>query len=112
MSPQPSEPEGDVAKLVADAFGGVDGFRERFKKSGTGQFGSGWVWLVLRAGKMEVLSTSNANLPLTMEGVTPLLTCDVWEHAYYLDYQNKRGDFLDAFLDHLIDWHAVERRLG
>ena len=77
--------------------------RDRFKAAALGQFGSGWTWLVRKGGALEIVSTGNAETPLT-EGLTPLLTLDVWEHAYYLDYQNKRDAYIDAYLDRLINW--------
>jgi len=90
------------AKLEED-FGSFDSFKEEFAKAGMGQFGSGWVWLVLNEGKLEIVKTPNAENPLT-DGKTPLMVCDVWEHAYYLDYQNKRADFLKAFVENMVNW--------
>ncbi len=97
-------PKGDLYAVLKDSFGGFDSFTEAFSKAGKSQFGSGWAWLVARNGKLSVCKTSNADTPLTDEGVTPLLTMDVWEHAYYLDYQNKRPDYVAAFLEHLVNW--------
>lgn len=97
-------PSGDLAKAVDDAFGSFDAFKEEFKNAGATQFGSGWAWLVLgKDGKLAVKKTPNAECPLTA-GDTPLLTMDVWEHAYYLDFQNRRPDYMGAFLDHLVNW--------
>jgi len=96
-------PTGDLAQAIDDAFGSLDGFKEAFKTAGLTQFGSGWAWLVSRDGKLEIAKTPNAECPLT-SGATPIITCDVWEHAYYLDYQNRRPDFLDTFLNKLINW--------
>lgn len=97
------EPTGELAeKMVAD-FGSIDQFKEAFKAAGTGQFGSGWAWLVLENGTLKVTKTLNAENPLHL-GQTPLLTMDVWEHAYYLDYQNRRPAYADAFLANLINW--------
>ena len=90
--------------------GGPDKFRETFLKAATGQFGSGWAWLVLDRGKPKVVATANAMTPIA-QGQTPLLTCDVWEHAYYLDYQNRRESFVGAFLDHLVNWNLVAAQL-
>ena len=101
------DPSGPLAKAINDRFGDSSGFREAFKKSARGQFGSGWTWLVRTAGGIDITSTGNAETPLT-DGVTPLLTLDVWEHAYYLDYQNKRADYVDAFLANLINWEFAE----
>jgi Fe-Mn family superoxide dismutase len=97
------KPDGALAKAIDDAFGGLDKFKEEFRKAGAGQFGSGWVWLVKDGDKLKIVSTGNAETPLT-GSATPILTCDVWEHAYYLDYQNRRPDFLQAFLDSLVNW--------
>ncbi len=97
------EPEGVLGEAITARFGGLAGFRDKFKAAALGQFGSGWTWLVRRAGVLDIVSTGNAETPLT-DGMTPLLTLDVWEHAYYLDYQNKRDAYIDAFLDKLINW--------
>ena len=104
-------PTGDVASLINDAFGGYDGFKEAFATAGATQFGSGWAWLVLRDGKVEVTKTANAETPLTESGVTPLLTMDVWEHAYYLDFQNKRPAYITTFLDNLVNWDFANANL-
>lgn len=96
-------PAGVLAEVIDKRFGGVDGFREQFKASALGQFGSGWTWLVRNGGSLGIVNTGNAGTPLT-DGATPLLTLDVWEHAYYLDYQNQRGAYVDAFLERLINW--------
>ena len=93
------------------AFGGYEKFRETFLRTAVAQFGSGWAWLVIDGDRLAITSTSNADNPL-MEGKIPLLTCDVWEHAYYLDYQNRRADFVTVFLNHLIDWDHVALRLA
>ncbi|MGF1594952.1 MAG: superoxide dismutase [Kiloniellaceae bacterium] len=104
MSPQGGgKPSGELAQAIDKAFGGLDKFKEQFKAAGVGQFGSGWVWLVRDGGELKIVATGNAETPLT-KGQTPLLTCDVWEHAYYLDYQNRRPDFLQTFLDKLVNW--------
>lgn len=104
------EPDGDVARRLREAFGGYAEFRKKFAAAATSQFGSGWAWLVLVDGKLAVTSTPNAENPL-VTGQVPLLTCDVWEHAYYLDYQNQRQAFVDAFLAYLVNWKDVEARL-
>ncbi len=104
MSPSGGgEPSGPLAEAISARFGDLDGFRTEFKKAALGQFGSGWTWLVRSADGLEIVSTGNAATPMT-EGLTPLLTLDVWEHAYYLDYQNKRDAYIDAFLNELINW--------
>jgi Fe-Mn family superoxide dismutase len=105
------KPGGDVAAALDTSFGGVDKFKEEFKKAATTQFGSGWAWLVLDQGKLKITKTANADLPMA-HGQKALLTCDVWEHAYYLDYQNRRPDFVQAFLDHLVNWDAVAQHLA
>ncbi|MFH1442190.1 MAG: superoxide dismutase [Candidatus Omnitrophota bacterium] len=96
-------------KLKAD-LGGYDKFIEEFKNAGLSQFGSGWVWLVLKEGELEIMKTSNADTPI-VHGLKPLLTADVWEHAYYLDYQNKRGEYLDVYIKNLINWDFVNSLL-
>jgi len=101
------EPNGALAEAINARFGNLAGFREKFKAAALGQFGSGWTWLVRRGGTLEIVSTGNAETPLT-DGSTPLLTLDVWEHAYYLDYQNKRDAYTDAYLDRLINWAFAE----
>lgn len=96
-------PDGALGEAIDAAFGSFEAFKEQFKTAGVGQFGSGWVWLVKDDGALKIVTTANAETPLT-EGQVPLLTCDVWEHAYYLDYQNRRPDFIQSFLDHLANW--------
>ncbi len=100
------EPEGEVKKAVDRDFGSTEKFFAAFKEAATTQFGSGWAWLVFDAGKLKVIKTSNAINPIA-GGQSALLTCDVWEHAYYLDYQNRRPDFVEAFVQHLINWEFV-----
>lgn len=101
---------GDVADLLTRDFGGWDKFREEFIKVGMGQFGSGWAWLVIEGGKGKIVPTPNAGTPLTTPA-KPLLTADVWEHAYYLDHQNRRDTFLEVFCDKLINWEFVAKNL-
>ena len=98
-----SEPVGRIRDLIEDEFGDIDTFKKEFRAAATSQFGSGWTWLVLDAGNLRIMSTTNADSPIGTH-MTPLLTLDVWEHAYYLDYQNERARYVDAFLDKLIDW--------
>ncbi len=105
------EPTGQIATLIKESFGGLDAFKNEFKTTAVGQFGSGWGWLVLDGGKLKVTKTANADLPL-VHGQTAVLTCDVWEHAYYLDYQNRRPDFVQAFLDHLVNWDFANANLA
>lgn len=94
------------AKVDSD-LGGYDKFREAFIEAGKGQFGSGWAWLAMKDGKLEIMKTPNGENPL-VHGGTPLLGVDVWEHSYYIDYRNARPKYLEAFVDHLINWEYVE----
>jgi len=103
-------PSGDVAAAIDASFGSMDKFKEEFKNACVTQFGSGWGWLVADGGKLSVMKTPNAENPMA-HGKTALLTCDVWEHAYYLDYQNRRPDFVQAFMDSLINWDFVAENL-
>lgn len=97
------EPKGEMLQKINKDFGSYDKFREEFKAAALGQFGSGWVWLVEDNGKLAIVKTSNADTPIARK-IKPIINLDVWEHAYYLDYQNRRADFADAFLDHLVKW--------
>ena len=106
------KPTGAIADKIDADFGSYEEFAKQFKAAGGGQFGSGWAWLVLKDGKLEIRKTPNAETPLTEAGVTPLLTMDVWEHAYYLDYQNSRPGYMDAFIDNLINWDFVNQNLS
>ena len=99
-----------VSNTIDDQFGGLDTFRKQFKESAVAQFGSGWTWLIADGDTLAIVSTSNADSPLTTD-TKPLLTLDVWEHAYYLDYQNSREKYVDAFLEHLINWDFVQTNL-
>lgn len=99
-------PSGEIANKLKADFDGYDKFAEEFKKASLGQFGSGWVWLVVKDGRLAVMKTSNADTPIA-HGLKTLLTIDVWEHAYYLDYQNKRGDYIDNYVRNLINWDFV-----
>ena len=99
-----------LAKIDAD-LGGFDKFKEDFKNAAVTQFGSGWAWLVEEGGKLKITKTANADLPMA-HGQKALLTVDVWEHAYYLDWQNRRPDFVQCFLDNLVNWDFVEANLG
>jgi Fe-Mn family superoxide dismutase len=104
------KPTGDVASAIDKAFGGLDKFKTQFKEAAVTQFGSGWAWLVSDKGALKITKTANADLPMA-HGQKALLTVDVWEHAYYLDYQNRRPDFVQAFLDHLVNWEFVAQNL-
>ena len=97
------DPSGPLADAIVDRFGSVQRFRDDFKAAALAQFGSGWTWLVRTDAGLDIVSTGNADTPL-VHGVTPLLTLDVWEHAYYLDYQNKRDAYVEVFLSKLINW--------
>ncbi len=112
MKPQGGgAPTGDLAKKIDAAFGDLGTFKAKFKEAALTQFGSGWAWLVLTMeGKLEITKTANAVNPMAL-GQRALLTCDVWEHAYYLDYQNRRADMVQAFLDHLVNWDFAARNL-
>lgn len=102
------EPSGELADAIDDAFGSFDAFKEEFKNTATSQFGSGWGWLCVDGnGGLKVLSTANQDSPL-MNGLTPILGVDVWEHAYYLHYQNRRPDYVDAFWD-VVNWEQVAK---
>jgi Fe-Mn family superoxide dismutase len=102
-------PSGALATAISGAFGSFDAFKEQFAKAATTRFGSGWAWLSVSAGKLTVESTANQDNPL-MEGRTPILGLDVWEHAYYLHYQNRRPDYIAAFWN-VVNWDEVARRL-
>ena len=104
-------PSGAVAQAIDRDLGGLAKFKDDFKARAVGQFGSGWAWLVASGGKLSITGTPNAGTPMT-DGQTALVTCDVWEHAYYLDFQNRRPDFVQAFLDHLINWDFVAQNLS
>ena len=110
LKPGGSTLEGAVKTAIEAKWGSVDAFKAEFEKGGLGRFGSGWVWLVKKAGAVEIMSTPNQDSPL-MDGIAPLLGCDVWEHAYYLKYQNKRADYLKAFWN-LVNWDDVEKRFA
>ena len=100
------DPYGPLADALFRSFGDVDGFRRMFRMEAAQHFGSGWIWLVVDRGRLRLTTTDNAQLPLT-RGQTPLVTLDLWEHAYYLDYRNERDRYVEAFLEHLIDWDFV-----
>ncbi|GHF27886.1 superoxide dismutase [Kordiimonas sediminis] len=105
------KPSGALAEKIDADFGSFDAFVDAFKTAGATQFGSGWAWLVLKDGKLEVTKTANAECPLT-DGATPLLTMDVWEHAYYLDFQNRRPDYIATFLESLVNWDFAAANLA
>jgi len=103
-------PGGDLAAAIDSAFGSFEDFKAKFKEAGIGQFGSGWAWLVKDGDGVAIAKTPNQDSPIS-EGKTPLLGCDVWEHAYYLKYQNKRPDYIDAFWN-VVNWDYVAQRLA
>lgn len=100
------KPDGELAKKIDEDLGGFDKFKEDFKKAALGQFGSGWAWLVLDNGKLAIVSTPNQDNPIS-QGKKPLLGIDVWEHAYYLKYKNKRADYIDSWWN-VVDWKKIE----
>lgn len=104
-------PPAQLAQRIDASFGSFDNFRKEFAATAVGQFGSGWGWLVLDEGKLKCIRTPNAETPFTRRQ-KPLLTSDVWEHAYYLDYQNRRADYVNAVIDELLNWEFAARILG
>ncbi|MBC8072901.1 MAG: superoxide dismutase [Deltaproteobacteria bacterium] len=111
MKPQGGgQPKGAIAEAIDRDFGGYDKWKSEFAAAATSRFGSGWAWLVADGGKLSIVTTSNADTPLR-EGKTCLLTLDVWEHAYYIDYRNARPNFISAFLDHLVNWDFANANL-
>lgn len=111
LTPNQGDMPAALKAKIEEDFGSVEAFKDEFKSAGGAQFGSGWAWLVQdQQGKLKITRTPNAENPLS-EGLTPLMTCDVWEHAYYLDYQNARPDFLDTFLNELANWDFVAENM-
>jgi len=100
----------ELENRINSDFGSIDQFKEAFVQAGTTQFGSGWAWLAIDNGKLVVTKSANASNPL-VDGMKPILGCDVWEHSYYIDYRNKRPDYLKAFLDNLVNWEFVTSQL-
>lgn len=103
-------PSGRLMAMIEKSFGGFDKFKAAFLAAAVSQFGSGWAWLIQDGDALKIVKTSNADTPIA-HSQTPLLTCDVWEHAYYLDFQNRRADFVQAFLDHLANWDFAASQL-
>jgi Fe-Mn family superoxide dismutase len=103
-------PGGEIAKRIDDAFGSFEAFKEQFKQAGVTQFGSGWAWLAVQGDQLKVMKTPNGENPL-VHGMRPILGIDVWEHAYYVDYENRRPDYIAAFLNSLVNWDEVEAEL-
>jgi superoxide dismutase, Fe-Mn family len=105
------KPTGKLATMIDAAFGGYDNFKKELSATTVSQFGSGWGWLVVDGGALKIVKTANAEVPFT-KGQKPLLTIDVWEHAYYLDHQNKRAAYVDAVIDKLLNWDFAAQNLG
>ncbi|WP_341792696.1 MULTISPECIES: superoxide dismutase [unclassified Rickettsia] len=103
-------PTGKILELINKDFGSFENFREQFKTAAIGQFGSGWAWLIYHDNKLQIIKTANAETPI-VNGMKPIIACDVWEHAYYIDYRNKRPDYVDIFIKHMINWEFAERNL-
>ena len=103
------EPTGRLMEMIKSDIGSFEDFKDEFKKAATGRFGSGWAWLVMDGDKLKITSTPNQDNPIS-DGLKPILGLDVWEHAYYLKYQNLRGDYIDAWFN-VVDWKKVEERL-
>lgn len=110
LAPGSGKPEGEIARRIDAELGGYDKFSKDFAQAAIDCFGSGWAWLAERGGKLEILATSNADNPLT-RGATPLLTIDVWEHAYYVDYENRRPEFVKAVIEKLLNWRWAQQQL-
>jgi superoxide dismutase, Fe-Mn family len=104
------QPTGKLLEMICAVFGTFEAFKNAFVTAGVGQFGSGWVWLIQEGETVKIIKTSNADTPVAY-GQQALLTCDVWEHAYYLDYQNRRKEYVTAFLDGLVNWEFAASRL-
>jgi superoxide dismutase, Fe-Mn family len=111
MTPKGGAPDGKLKEQIDADFGGLDKLKTELATAAKTQFGSGWAWLVMDGGKLKVMKTSNAENPL-VQGKTPLLTIDVWEHAYYLDYQNLRPNYVTAVLDHLLNWEFAAKNMA
>lgn len=109
MTPESKEPSGDIKSAIEKNFGGMNDFKQNFTDAAGSRFGSGWAWLVLKNGKLEIYSTANQDSPL-MQGDTPILGLDVWEHAYYLNYQNERAKYIEAWWN-IVNWEQVGRNL-
>lgn len=111
LTPRPTEPSGELRAAIERAFGSLETFKEEAKARGEGHFASGWLWLIAdRRGAVSLADLHDADTPIKDEGATPILVCDLWEHAYYLDYKNERGRFLDAFLNQLANWEFAQQQ--
>ncbi|MBV8032463.1 MAG: superoxide dismutase [Betaproteobacteria bacterium] len=111
LSPQPTKPEGALLKKIDEAFGGYEALTKQLATAASGQFGSGWAWLIHRAGKLEVVPTANAETPMA-KGIACLLTLDVWEHAYYIDYRNDRDSYLKKVIAERLNWKFAAENLS
>lgn len=111
LSPEKQKPTGKLEDMIKQDFGSVDDLLAKFKAEAVGHFASGWAWLILNNGKLEITSLHDADTPIAHEGMKPLLTLDVWEHAYYVDYRNARPDYVDALLKNAINWEFVAQNL-
>jgi len=111
MTPGGSTPDGDVEKAIAEGFGGLGQLKAKFVEEGAGHFGSGWVWLIAEGGALKIISTHDGEDTLDRQGVVPVMVCDLWEHAYYVDYRNDRKGFLEAWFDALPDWSFAGHQL-
>lgn len=111
FTPDKTAPSERMRSLLDRDLGGVEGFNKRFKDEAVGHFASGWAWLVMRGDRLDVISTHDADSAIAHDGVEPLLVLDLWEHAYYLDYQNRRPDFVESFLANTINWKFAEANL-
>ena len=110
-APGRAQPSGALAQRIDADLGGLEKFKQQFAQAAIDCFGSGWAWLVERNGKLEITATSNAMTPIA-QGITPLLTIDVWEHAYYVDYENRRPEFVGAVIDKLLNWEFAEKQMA
>ena len=109
--PQGQRPTGQLAQMIDDEYGSVDQLLAALKQEAVGHFSNGWAWLVLDGGKLKILSLHDADTPVVRDGLKPLLTLDVWEHAYYIDYRNRRPDFAEGVLANIVNWEFVARNL-
>jgi len=112
MTPENAQPSSALKSAIGHAFGGIEAFKDAFVEEGFNHFGSGWAWLVTGSDGLKVISTHDADDTLIRDGLFPLLVCDLWEHAYYLDYKNDRKAFLERWLDEVANWAFVERQLA
>lgn len=104
------KPSGHLLQMIETSFGNFENFSNQFKQASVSQFGSGWVWLVHTKGKIDIIKTANADTPITL-GIQPLIACDVWEHTYYIDYRNRRLDYISAYIEHMVNWDFAEKNL-